>query len=236
MDEKQDAVLVISADAEWNPVRQRLKPDEILPTPYGEAFVQRFDVNGVARDVVLMHGGWGKIAAAASAQYAIDRWQPELLVNLGTCGGFGGDIARETIVLVDHTLVYDIVEQMGDPDEALAHYATPIDLSWLEFHPIEVERSLLISADRDIVVSEIDGLRASFGAVAADWESGAIAYVAARNNVRCLILRAVSDLVWPERGEAYEEPALFADNARLLTLRMLDSLPSWLAQGLPPQA
>ena len=34
--------------------------------------------------ILFLHGGWGKIAATASAQYAIDRWNPCLLINLGT--------------------------------------------------------------------------------------------------------------------------------------------------------
>lgn len=49
---------------------------------------------------MFFHGGWGKIAAVASAQYVIDRWSPELLVNLGTCGGFEGEITKGTIILV----------------------------------------------------------------------------------------------------------------------------------------
>ena len=42
-----------------------------------------------------------------------------------------------------------------------------------------------------------------YNAVAADWESGAIAWVAKKNNTRVLILRGVSDLVDDSGGEAY---------------------------------
>jgi adenosylhomocysteine nucleosidase len=179
---------------------------------------------------VFLHGGWGKIDAAASAQYAIDRWRPSLLINLGTCGGFAGDIAAGEVLLVDFTLVYDILEQMGDPDEALAHYATEIDLDWLRGPlPLPARRELLISADRDIVAGEIADLRGRFGAIAADWESGAIAHVAARNNTRCLILRAVTDVVSQEEGEAYGRPELFVARTETVMARLLDSLPGWLA-------
>jgi nucleoside phosphorylase len=41
-------------------------------------------------DLAFLHGGWGKVAAAGSTQYAIDRWAPARLINLGTCGGFKG--------------------------------------------------------------------------------------------------------------------------------------------------
>lgn len=228
------AVIVISADAEWRPVRERYAAIAPFATPYGEAFAAMIDARGRGIKVIFLHGGWGKIDAAASAQYAIDRWRPSLLVNLGTCGGFAGDIAAGEVLLVDFTLVYDILEQMGDADEALAHYATEIDLSWLRGPlPLPVRRELLVSADRDIVAAEIPELRGRFGAIAADWESGAIAHVAARNGTRCLILRAVTDLVDHERedGEAYGRPELFATRTEAVMAHLLDSLPAWLGMS-----
>ena len=226
------AVVIISADAEWRPVRVRYPDAVVQPTPYGETFTTNIDAAGRTHPVTFFHGGWGKIDAAASAQYAIDRWRPSLLLNFGTCGGFAGDIAVGEILLVDFTLVYDILEQMGDPDEALAHYATDIDLSWLRGPlPLPVRRELLVSADRDIVAGEIADLRGRFGAIAADWESGAIAHVAARNGTRCLILRAVTDLVSHEEGEAYGRPELFAARTETVMARLLDSLPGWVGMG-----
>ena len=137
-------------------------------------------------------------------------------------------------MLVTRTLVYDIIEQMGDPLEALAHYSTELDLSWLKGEPPQpVRREKLLSADRDLVMEEVPRLRAQFGAVAADWESGAIAYVAARNGVRCLILRAVTDVVGPESAEAYDGTLeLFTERARGAMQLLLAALPEWLALAL----
>jgi len=228
-----DAAIIISANAEWRPVRARYPDAVIIPTPYGESFIASIEPPVADRPpwtVLFFHGGWGKIDAAASTQYIIDHRRPPLLINLGTCGGFRGDVAAGEVLLVDFTLVYDILEQMGDPDEALAHYATEIDLSWLrEPLPLPTRREMLISADRDIVAAEVDGLRDRYGAIAADWESGAIAHVAARNGTRCLILRAVTDLVDFREGEAYGRPDLFITRTADVMARLLDSLPGWLA-------
>ena len=49
-------------------------------------------------------------------QYVIDKYSPDLIVNLGTCGGFEGVVEQGEIILVDKTYVYDIVELMGDLD------------------------------------------------------------------------------------------------------------------------
>jgi adenosylhomocysteine nucleosidase len=93
-----------------------------------------------------------------------------------------------------------------------------------------VQRDLLVSGDRDLVVEEVPMLRAHFGAAAGDWESGAIAYVAARNGVRCLILRGVTDLVGADGGEAYDgSVAFYRAQARIVMTRLLDALPAWLA-------
>jgi len=233
-------VVIISANTEWQVIRPLFPGAQMQPSPFGEWFLA--DLGG-GRTVILFHGGWGKISAAASAQYAIDRWAPALLVNLGTCGGFEGEIERGTIILVERTVVYDILEQMGDAEGAIAHYTTDLDLSWLDrtpevcghkrTHPQEVRRTLLVSGDRDLLPEDVPKLHAKYGTVAGDWESGAIAYVAARNKVRCLILRGVTDLVGGRGGEAYGNIQLFREGAAQIMRRLLDRLPDWIARAIP---
>lgn len=220
------AVVVISAGAEWRAAREYLAPEALEHSPFGEWFCGV--VNG--RAVVFLYGGWGKVSAAASAQYALTHWSPRLLVNLGTCGGFAGRIERGALVLVERTLVYDIIEQMGDPQAAIDFYTTHIDLSWLTLpYPQTVQRGLLVSADRDICPADLNMLIEQYGAVAADWESGAIAWVAQRNHTHCLILRGVSDLVSGDGGEAYGTLEFFHEGARQVMSSLLQALPAWLA-------
>lgn len=223
---------MISADTEWRFVRSMFPGADTLSTPFGEWFAADLPTIRHMSSVIFFHGGWGKIAAAASTQYAIDRWRPDLLLNLGTCGGFAGSIEPGEIILASRTDVYDILEQMGDPDEALAHYSTEIDLTWLgEDDPHPVRRMTLVSADRDLVAEEIPHLAVRFGAVAGDWESGAIAWVAARNGVRCLILRGVTDLVSDAGGEAYDGTFEVWSGAAERVMRvLLDQLPAWLGR------
>lgn len=218
-------LVIISANSEWRVVREVYAACQTQPGPYGEWFETAIE----SRPVIFLHGGWGKIAAAASAQYAIQRWQPGLLINLGTCGGLAGCVERGTILLVTETVVYDIIEQMSDAQSAIDHYSTHLDLSWLsEPLPAPVLPARLVSADRDILSSEVSRLRDQFHAVAADWESGAIAWVSARNGVRCLILRGVSDLVGESGGEAYGSPDVFHNGTRQVMRPLLAALPAWL--------
>lgn len=219
------AVILISANAEWRAVRKLFPACPPLPGPFGETFITWL----AGWQCRFMHGGWGKISAAASAQYAIDHFQPELLINLGTCGGFAGRIERGEIVLVEKTIVYDIVEQMGDFDEHIDHYTTRIDLSWLPDNlPAQVRRALLISGDRDLVAEEIPHLKRRYPALAGDWESGAIAWVAARNRARLLILRGVTDVVDEQGSPAYEDPGYFEAAAHEVLEKLIRQLPAWL--------
>jgi adenosylhomocysteine nucleosidase len=86
-----------------------------------------------------------------------------------------------------------------------------------------------VSADRDLVVEEIQHLAERFGAVAGDWESGAIAWVAARHGIPCLILRGVTDLVGDYGGEAYAGNISHWHLATVQVMRsLIEQLPLWL--------
>lgn len=217
-------VVLISADAEWRAIQKFFTGAVCNRSPYGEFFQAALG----AESYLFFQGGWGKIAAAASTQYALDRWRPKALINLGTCGGFLGEVERGEIIMVEKTIVYDIIEQMGDLAEHIAHYTTELDLSWLsEPYPLDVRRALLISGDRDLMAEEVSVLKTRYCAVAGDWESGAIAWVAKRNRTPLLILRGVTDLVSEAGGEAYGNPAIFEEACARIMQRLILSLPGW---------
>ena len=226
--------VIISANTEWRVICTIFSDVEQHTSPFGQWFVIDLNIGERSEQILFLHGGAGKIAAAASTQYVTDRWSPELLVNLGTCGGFEGEIQKGTIILAERTIVYDIINQMGDSKTVIDRYTTDIDLSWLgENYPQDVHRTLLVSADRDLLVEDIPRLKAQFGAVAGDWESGAIAWVAARNNTRCLILRGVTGLVGSSGGEAYDGNIhVFVEGAAEVLKRLVYFLPEWIAKAL----
>ena len=216
-------VVIISAIAEWVAFR-RLFPHAVIERfPFGECFNISLDT----RQLKFFHSGWGKIASAGAMQYVIDYYSPDLVINLGTCGGFEGVVNQGDVILVEKTMVYDIVELMGDLDIA-NYYASSLDLSWLpEPYPHPARRALIASADSDLPPQKIPLLK-SKGAVAADWESAALAWVARRNDARLLILRGVSDLVNEKEGEAYNNIEIFNERATDIMKKLISQLPDWL--------
>ena len=216
-------VVIVSAIAEWNGVKPLFPDSKIERFPFGECFEA---VIG-DRQMTLFHTGWGKIASAGAMQYLIDNYSPDLIVNLGTCGGFEGLVQQGEIILVDETYVYDIVELMGDLDIA-NYYASSLDLNWLpEPYPHPARRGMIASADSDLPPSKIPFLKQK-GAIAADWESAALAWVAQRNNARLLILRGVSDMVSEDGGEAYNNIEIFNERAAEIMKKLIGQLSDWL--------
>jgi adenosylhomocysteine nucleosidase len=216
-------VVLVSAIAEWNAVRPLFPDAKLRRFPFGECF----DMLLQDEHISFFHSGWGKIASSGSMQYVIDKYAPDLIVNLGTCGGFDGGVEQGEIILVDQTYVYDIVELMGDLD-IVSYYASSLDLSWLsEPYPYPVRRGMIASADSDLPPAKIPFLKAQ-GAIAADWESAALAWVAQRNNARLLILRGVSDMVSEEGGEAYNNIEMFNERAKGVMQQLIEQLPEWL--------
>jgi adenosylhomocysteine nucleosidase len=216
-------VVLISANAEWRVVQPLFASAAIRNSPYGEYFFA-----DVARERVLFfHGGWGKVAAAGSTQYVIDRFRPARLINLGTCGGVEGRIKRFDVAAVERVVIYDIAEAMGDSKQAIADYSTTLALPAQV--PVPVVRATMYSADRDLTPAGLRALDAQYQPVVADWESGAIAWVAHRNGTPLLILRGVTDLVSPGRAEAEGNLQLFQDNTDRAMRSLVGDLSKWLA-------
>ena len=220
-------VALISAGAEWKIVRAQLPDEPHHDTPFGEWLIHRI----AGHDVLFFHGGYGKVSAAGSTQYAIDRWHPTLLVNLGTCGGFGGERKVGDIVLATETLIYDIVERMGNPDEAIEDFHTRLDTSrWPARLAGRVIRAPLLSADGDLDPAAVAALHARYHTGVGDWESGAIAWVASHNHTPVLILRGVTDVI----DAAGNDPTYHAPGAwERASIAVMASLIALLGDALP---
>jgi len=228
-DKKCPLLVLISAQAEWESTKVIYKPIKIHTSPYGEFFKENFKIMEKIIQVLFFHGGWGKINAAGSTQYVIDQWRPEFIVNLGTCGGFEGKIKLHEVLIARKTIVYDIWEQMGDSVESISYFTTTIDLSCIKKpYPTPVIETTMVSADRDILSSQVPELHKKYLASAGDWESGAIAFIAKRNYTKCIILREVSDIIGKSESEVYGNYDLFKKRTGEVMKHLTDILPLWI--------
>jgi adenosylhomocysteine nucleosidase len=219
--------VLVSASGEWDAVVSLLQPPSLQQSLPGA----HFQTELAGQPCLFFHSGWGKIATAASTQYIIDHYQPKIIINVGTCGVFAGSSKLGEILLVTETLIYDIVERMDDPIAALNHYQTKNDISWItDPLPAGTRKARIISADQDIDYTSFDLLIKTYQADAADWETGAFAWVAARNHIPWLALRGVSDLITRQGSETDNEVDLWRSRLDQLMQKILSDLPFYFTE------
>ena len=231
MTDSDRTVVLICARDEWDVALDvhGVSSSEEGPYPW---FEKALSVGDHKVTVVFVHSGAGKVPAAAATQYAIDCWHPLWMVNVGTCGGFKcAGVSEGEVILATRTVIYDIKELSGGQSEMEARFTTDLSCGRLSPpFPSDARAGILASADRDVCPVKTEKLHAKCGAVAADWESGAVAHVAETiNSTDCLILRTVSDVVG-ESSKIYGNTTAFEAQVRSVFPHLLRALPEWFAK------
>lgn len=218
-------VIMVCSDFEWKYVLSEFYDIRLNVSPYGKWFIHSLSHNKENQQVIWFKSGWGKIGSAGATQYVIDTFAPGLIINIGSCGGFKGWIDQGEVVLINETVVYDMIDLIGKSGKSIEFYKSSIDYSWLKDKTIlRLPTAVIVTGDQDLNPDRIIELNDKYGAVVGDWESGAIAWVAAKNETKLMILRGVSDLVGIDGNDAYSEDENVFDKAvkivmdKLLTL------------------
>lgn len=127
-------------------------------------------------------------------------------------------------------MIYDLIEQMGDPDAGITDYRTRLDTSrWPARLRGRVVVGPIVSADRDLIPAELAELAGKYHASVGDWESGAIAWVATRDRVPVVILRGVTDLVDAQGDATYGDLHAWERESAVVMAALYDLL----ADALP---
>ena len=208
----------ICSGTEWRAAKPRLAvPSDLVQLyPYGEFFPST--VGG--RDCVFFHSRRTKTRAAGACQFAIDRWQVNPLIVLGTCGGVAPGLGVGDIIVATKTIQYDCHDRRPEMGHTVV-----ADTAWLTLADLPIHRGPIASADRDMTFDILADLR-SQGVLGADWESGAIAAVCALNRVRWAVLRGISDVpLEPGAHDARRQEADYKSNAAAIMASLLDLLP-----------
>ena len=197
----------ICSGQEWKTIKKITEIDHnnVSSDPLGEFFEHKIGNN----NYIFFHSGPTKTRAAAACQHAIDKWGPNLLINIGTCGGVSLDLKILDIIIADKTIQYDCLDFIDMSGEK---YYPPtivdIDNSLLPLESIKTpfKRGTIGTGDQDLTYEKALELRED-NFIAVDWESGAISLVCSINKVKCLILRGVSDIPKSEDHNDREQQA-----------------------------
>lgn len=219
----KNIVILVCSDSEWKVVIETLAQQNTEQSKiYGDWFINE-KLSNEKWQVIWFHGGWGKIASSGSTQYAIDKWHPELIINIGTCGGFKGFVDLYETILVDETIVYDLIDRIGESGKSIQYYRMTIPLEWLKNEELNrLKKAKMATADQDLDPKQLKELNTKYGVIVGDWESGGIAWVAYRNETKLLILRGVSDVVGEKGNPAYiVDERIFLEGVRIVMTELI---------------
>ena len=152
--------------------------------------------------ILAYAGGIGKVNAAMSAQYFIDRYQPDWIVNAGVAGSFH-DLPIGTVVLAEDFVQHDIDTSAVD---GVLGLIPKLELTSLPTDQPDRAGAILAGlgvaftrgrvATGDVFMTKGDpanDVAAEFSPTLCEMEGCAIAQVCLRNQVKFTALKSVSD-------------------------------------------
>ncbi len=169
--------------------------------------------------VILSQSGIGKVNAAINAQYIIDTFHPDTIINTGVAGGLGKDLKIGDIVVADYLVQHDFdVTFLGyakgnicngtDKTKPTKYYSdknlTDTFEKIINGKMAETKYHKGVIASGDIFISDKqqkEKINKKFNAVAVEMEGCAVAQTAARNEVPFVVIRAISDMADGTEGE-----------------------------------
>lgn len=168
----------------------------------------------------ILGSGAGEIYASSSTQYLITKYNVDIIINFGIVGGLTEEMATTKLCVVENVVHYDFDTSAVDNVEVGRYidYPSvylPTNKSLLET-AITVEPTLtkVICASADKFVADVDkkqALHDIYKADICDMESAGIVLTANRNNIPCVLIKAVADSLFGGAIE-YEDALTTAAN------------------------
>ena len=174
-------------------------------------------------EIILSKSGVGKVNAAMTTQYIIDKFNPECIINTGVAGGVGENLAVGDIVIGTSLVQYDFnVTALGyargymctgvNKDKPTVYYSDENLINAYETAVKEsgfksgIHRGVIATGDTFISDNEMKKeIKNLFNALAVEMEGCAIAQCAYMNNIPFVIVRALSDLANGEAAKSLDE-------------------------------
>lgn len=206
----------IAAKKEWNAVLEKYKItlESCSKYPFGEYFKMSI----ANEDVLFYRVGVRKVNCSAGTQYMIDHFPLTKVIVIGTCAGID-DTYKPLDILIPHKFVqYDCTVKETEPliKDSLT---VNLDLTSLK----NINTGTLGTADKAVVMWK-DYLELKENHITiADTESAAIIYVCKKNNVKCLVIKGISDFPLNENDAYNKQLDTFTTNIPIIMNNIIDN-------------
>ncbi|MBR6163226.1 5'-methylthioadenosine/adenosylhomocysteine nucleosidase [bacterium] len=160
-------------------------------------------------NVILSKSGIGKVNAAMTTQFIIDKYNPKYIINTGLAGALADNLHSGDIIIAENVIQHDTKDALlqyskwktSQEFDREKPYPYSSDRNLAEFYKNKLTENgnrvhLGTIATGDIFVEDRakkDELNQNFGAAAVDMESGAIMQVGDRNSTPVLVIRTICD-------------------------------------------
>lgn len=160
-----------------------------------------FEGNYENKKIVLCLSGIGKVNAAATTQYLIDKYQPNIIINSGCAGSLIEDVKVLDTIIANYVTYHDFspirIMETCVPDNGLVKTEENIIRSLeiiLKENNIKYHIGGIASGDCFVTSSEMrDDIYLRTKCLAVDMESASIGHISKKNNIPFIIIRSISD-------------------------------------------
>ena len=150
----------------------------------------------------VLDSGAGEIAAAAGTQYLISEYGVDMILNFGAVGALTEDIKTAELCVVEKVIHYDFdttnwlnLPRGQHPDQPSPYVPTSEALveKAIEINP-SLKKVVCASADKFVDAAENKAeLNRLYGADICEMEAAGVVLTCTRNDVPCLLIKAISD-------------------------------------------
>lgn len=190
-------------------------------------------------DVVLVKSGIGKVNAAMTTSIVMEKFQPDVLLNTGSAGGFDPELTVGDVIISSEVRHHDVdvtafgYEYGQVPNMPAAYIADEnvknVAIKQAEaIEGIQVKEGLIATGDsfmNDPV--RVEALRDKFtGLQALEMEAAAIAQVAHQYGVPFVVIRSLSDIAGKESDLSFDQ---YLETAAVNSANLIMSIVKGLA-------
>ena len=186
--------IIVAEEKELNAVKDIMESIEEINI-YEKIFYNGLIEN---KNVVVVKSNVGKVNSARSCQILIDKFNPNLIINVGTAGSVDNCLEIGNVIVANTLVQYDFdvtpfgrklgeIENIG---ESIKEKEELLNL----FDGMDVTIGCIASGDKFIVdIDEKNNIRNIFNALCVEMEGASIAQVCYLDNVPFLVIRSITD-------------------------------------------
>ncbi len=168
------------------------------------------------KNIYVMKSGIGKVNSAATTQFLIDEYHPDLIINSGCAGSLVSNLKILDVAFAEYVTYHDfnplqIMEEAVPNCGKIYSDKKLISIACEAIHSLEdTDYQIVPICSGDCFVTskeQREDIRIRTGAKVVDMESASIGHIATMNQIPFIAIRSISDF---SDGEEYlEEKAAF---------------------------